>query len=168
MKKAGIITILALLALFSFSQTAVSQMEPCPIALDIRTLPSFAADGLTVILKYGGAPIAQKTIRDGEVLFDVSHLAPCGSFEAVILECEDNPACHKAVAFNPSGYTLWDITAVEIPCKPCVCDWCKDILDKCPDEIMEECLTGDYCIPCEKQGYVLPENCDICKRLTET
>lgn len=24
------------------------------------------------------------------------------------------------------------------------CDWCKDIHDKCPDEIKAECETGDY------------------------
>lgn len=30
-------------------------------------------------------------------------------------------------------------------CEECLeCDWCKDIHDKCPEEIKAECETGDY------------------------
>lgn len=40
---------------------------------------------------------------------------------------------------------------VDIVCP--TCDDCKDIHDKCPDEIRKECLTGDYCPDCPSDSW---------------
>ena len=65
-------------------------------------------------------PLEQSYVNDYyEVMFEVSDVIS-GScvgkvFEAVIVPCESNPACHKNVMFSSTGWQTWDITAVPVP-----------------------------------------------------
>ena len=104
MKKliAGFMT--ALMALHTVTSPVLAASDPCPIALDIITVPPQAAQGLLVVLKLDGVPLEQSYVNDYyEVMFEVSDVIS-GScvgkvFEAVIVPCESNPACHKNVMF---------------------------------------------------------------------
>jgi len=141
---------LMMLTLFSVASLVSAGKEPCPIALDIITVPDYAAIGLTVSLKQDGFPVATVSVNQyKEAVFELSGVlgVECTCFEATILECDDNPICHKTVCFNPQGYTQWDISSVELPCpEPVICPECEI----CPD------------LPpsCEEQGYILPEDCE--------
>lgn len=162
MKKliAGFMTILMML--LTIASPVLASSEPCVIALDIKTVPPEAAVGLTIVLKQEGVAIIQGNVNEyKEMVFEVSQIigVECTSFEAVIVECEDNAACHKTVAFNPSGYITWDITAVDVPCPACptcpICPTCPS----CPACPTTTTISETYCTD---NGFILPEECETC------
>jgi len=144
MKKliAGLMTLLMMT--LSLVIPVFAPTSPCPIALDIMTLTPDMAYGKTIILKDGGVSFFQMKVNvlseaTGyyEWSTDIGHLKPlCGSYEAVILECEEQSTCHKTVSMNMAGYTTWNIDGVDLdvvcPSVP-VCDTCDvcDICDQC-------------------------------------
>lgn len=142
---AALMTLLTVVSpVLAFGATA-----PCPIALIVKTLPADSAVGLTVVLSYNGVPIKQARVNQyKEVMFEVSQIpgVQCGSFDAKILECEEKSACHKTVGFNPAGFTVWDISGVDVPCPVC---------SDCPTTTTTT-LSEDYCID---EGFILPEDC---------
>jgi len=145
MKKliAGLMTLLMMT--LSLVIPVFAPTSPCPIALDIMTLTPDMAYGKTIILKDGGVSFFQMKVNvlseaTGyyEWSTDIGHLKPlCGSYEAVILECEEQSTCHKTVSMNMAGYTKWYIDGVDLDVvcppipEPVVCDVC-DTCDPCP------------------------------------
>ena len=153
MKK--IILILAIVAVLLGSNFALA-LEPCPLAFDVLTSPPDTEVTVKIIYKDDSWTGITK---NGELVMDLGdkNIPGCiyQNFDLVVLECEDNPVCHKTVSFNSDGYTIIDIreawlegiittTTIEPDkciceecdeCKPCYCDECVCEECKCPEGI---------------------------------
>lgn len=115
---------------------------PCPIALKLHTVPDGLAAGFHVnLLDAQGIPILQSVSNEySEVFFELSGVADCTPHMAVVIECDNNPACTQLVSFNPTGLTDWYLsfapvtttvppettTTTTLPCPTC------DTCDECP------------------------------------
>ncbi len=148
--------ILALSVLAALCVALVMQVEalgPCPIALDFEASPPGSEIGLNAEISYLDKIVWKGMVNEySEIVADLGGLdiPNCNfqSFKLVILECKDDPICTKTVAFNPDGYTLIDLKAVDFFGR--VCPSCPAILEDTTP--YEKC---DTCCP-------TPETCPIC------
>jgi len=163
MMKRIIATALSLLALFSLITPSFAYSLPQPISGKIFTVPSNAAESLTVLARNLRTSGEIYAIRSGnEYLLEIANIpggyVPGDTIRVMILECVDNSLCVKDVIVEGSPITLdFDLT--------------KDVCPPCPEDTTPyaEC---DSCCPttttlplsemCSDAGYILPEDCPEC------
>ncbi len=103
----GVVFSLALILIIS---NAMATSIPCPILLEIKTIPESAATGLHVELRDGSRIVQRYIVNEyHEAAFDVGGIAECKEYTAVIVECQDKPSCSKKV--HTGEIIVWDVLA---------------------------------------------------------